>query len=212
MNWGQIQAVVKQYLENEEPSFLANIPLHARLAEEDIYRKVQLPMTKETATSTLVIGDRFLSVPEDYVSAYSLAVITPTYDYLLPKDEAFLNEAYPDPTQVGKPRFYAVRNETDLLLAPTPGENYEVEMHYFKKPPSISLNNDPDNTNWLSENGENALIFGIIMHGYIYEKGDQDVIQAYGKQFEVAITDLKLIVEGRQRKDTYRMPDQRMPT
>jgi hypothetical protein len=51
-----------------------------------------------------------------------------------------------------------------------------------------------------------------IYHGYIYEKGDQDVIAAYSKQFETAIADLKLIAEGRQRKDTYRAPDQRMPT
>lgn len=212
MNWGQIKAVVQQYLENREDTFVANLPLYARLAEEDIYRKVQLPVTRDTATSTLVPSDRFLTLPPDAVSIYSLAVTTPIYAYLLPKDEAFLNEAFPDPLMAGMPRFYAFRNEKDLLLAPAPDDYYEVEMHYHKKLPSISLNDLATNTNWLSENGENALIFGIVMHGYIYEKGDQDVIQAYGKQFEVALTDLKTIVEGRQRKDTYRTPDQRMPT
>lgn len=212
MNWGEIKTAVKRYLENEEASFIAHLPLHARLAEEDIYRKVQLAVTRETATSTLTPEDRFLLMPPDAVSIYSLALTTPNYSYLLPKDEAFLNEAYPDPTAFGIPRFYAFRDERDLLLAPPPAAAYAVEMHYFKKPVSISLNDDDNNTNWLSQHGENALIFGIVMHGYIYEKGDQDVIQMYAKQFETALTDLKMIAEGRQKKDTYRAPDQRMPT
>ena len=181
MNWGELKALASQYLENEEASFLANLPLHARLAEEDIYRKVQLADIRETATATLTADDRFLSLPSDALAIYSLAVKTPTYVYLLPKDEAFLNEAYPDPSVSGVPRFYAFRDATDLLLAPKPDDYYAVEMHYMRKPQSISLNDDDDNTNWLSQNGENALLFGMLMHGYIYEKGDQDVIQAYGK-------------------------------
>jgi hypothetical protein len=211
MNWGQIKAVVKQYLENEEQSFIDNLPLFGRLCEEDIYRKVQLPVAKDTATSTLTADDRFLTIPPDAISVYSLALLDP-YRFLLPKDEAFLNEAYPDPTETGEPRFYAVRDETELLLAPPPADYYDVEMHYFKKPVSITKDNNDANTSWLGDNAENALVFGIIMHGYIYEKGDQDVIQMYAKQFETALADLKVIVEGRQRKDTYRTPDQRMPT
>ena len=105
-----------------------------------------------------------------------------------------------------------MRDETDMLLAPTPDQNYGVQVHYFRKPVSISLGNNDLNSNWLSENAENALIFGTIYHGYIYEKGDQDVIAAYKTQFETAIADLKLITEGRQKKDTYRNPDQRLPT
>lgn len=212
MNWGEIKAAVRRYLENEEPTFLGNLSLFGRLAEEEIYRKVQFQVNKETATATLTPLDRFLTVPTDAISIYSLAVTTPIYSYLLPKDEAFLNEAYPNPTVTGMPRFYAYRNETDLLLAPTPGDFYDVEMHYFKKPVSISYLDLDTNTNWLSENGENALIFGVILQGYIYEKGDQDVIGAYTKQFETALSDLKTITEGRRKKDSYRTPDQRIPT
>jgi hypothetical protein len=214
MNWGEIKAAVKGYLENEETSFVANLPLFAHLAEEDIYRKVQLQFTKDTAVTQTTAGDNLLYLPGNAVSVYTLRLSGPVFATLLAKDEAFLNEIYPDATDVGTPRFYAYRNETDLLLAPTPDDYYNVEMHYFRKPPSITSGSpNPDAySNWLSQNGENALLFGILMHGYIYEKGDQDVIQMYGKQFEVAVQDLKLIAEGRQKKDTYRTPDQRMPT
>ena len=212
MNWGEIKAVVRQYLENEEPTFLANLPMFANLAEEDIYRKVQLAVTRDTAITTLTATDPLLTMPSDTVSIYSLAMTSPVHVFLLPKDEAFLHEAFPDPTLMGVPRFYAYHDERRLRLAPTPGDFYDVEINYFKKPLSISNNDDDANTNWLSENGGSVLIFGIILHGYIYEKGDQDVIQAYTKQFETALTDLKMIAEGRQKKDTYRLPDQRVPT
>jgi hypothetical protein len=211
MNWGEIKTAVKNYLENEEVTFLSNFPLYARLAEEDIYRKLQLQATKDTARTELMAGDYILSTPDDMISVYSLAVTSPEFSFLLPKDISFLREAYPDPNMVNVPRFYAFRDEKNLLLAPTPDDSYTVEMHYYKKLPSIGAGDNPANTNWLSENGENALIFGVIYHGYIYEKGDQDVIAAYSKQFESAIADLKLIVEGRQQKDTYRTPDQRVP-
>ena len=80
------------------------------------------------------------------------------------------------------------------------------------EPPSIGLNDVATNTNWLSTYGENALLFGILYHGYINEKGDQDVITAYKGQFDKAVADLKTIAEGRQQKDTYRTSDMRVPT
>ena len=45
MNWGEIKAQVQQYLENRETSFVNSLTLYARLAEEDIYRQVQLAAT-----------------------------------------------------------------------------------------------------------------------------------------------------------------------
>ena len=214
MNWGQIKQAVRDYLENNETTFTGHFADFARLAEEDIYRKLQLQYTKQTADTTMIADDPFLSVPSDALSVYSLASIDPTtgeYNFLLPKDQAYLREAYPDPAETGSPRFYAYRNDQLFLIAPTPNVNYQMEIHYYLKPQSISINDEDTNDNWLSRNGENALIFGIIMHGYIYEKGDQDVVGLYKSQFETAINDLKLITEGRQRKDVYRQPDQRIP-
>jgi hypothetical protein len=212
MNWGQIKTTVTQYLENEETTFTGNMALYARLAEEDIYRKVQLPASRATAFTQVISGDRFLTQPIDCLSVYSLFItVSGESRELLPKDPAFLREAYPTSTP-GVPRFYATHDNDSFVVAPIPDNTYQIEANYFIKLPSISAGDVATNTTWLSQNAENALLFGIIMHGYIFEKGDQDVIQSYGKQFEQAIADLKMIVEGRQQKNTYRAPDQRVPT
>jgi hypothetical protein len=212
MNWGELKTAATAYLEAGSTQYTVNMPLYARLAEEDIYRQVQLPVSRATAYTQMIAGDRFLTQPIDCLSVYSLNVtIDGEIRMLLPKDPAFLREAYPMDEQ-GEPRFYAIHDNDSFALAPIPDDFYRVEANYFIKLPSISAGDIATNTTWLSQNGENALLFGLIYHGYIFEKGDQDVIQLYKGQFDKGIADLKLIVEGRQKKDTYRTPDQRIPT
>lgn len=209
MNWATLKSTVQQYLENSEATFVANLGLYARLAEEDIYRQAQLQVAKRLSTSATSIGDRFITPPLDTLSVYSLSVTEPVtgdYQLLLPKELAFMKECYPDPNERGMPRFYGWRDENSLMIAPNPDKVYVMEMHSFQKPVSISNNDDGTNETWLSKYGENALLFGMLYHGYINEKGDQDVITAYKGQFDKAVQDLKVIAEGRQRTDNYRIP------
>ncbi len=212
MNWSELKEAVQSYLEAGSAPFIANFPLMCRLAEEDIYREVQMPMVRKTAWTTMQIGSRYLAIPTDWLSCYSLnVVIDNEYNYLLEKEPDFLKEAFPTGQQ-GIPRFYSIFDQDSLLVAPPPSGAFTVEMNYFCKPTSLSANDDPTATNWLSLNGENALLFGMLYHGYLFEKGDQDVIAGYKEQFAKAIANLKTIAEGRNRKDTYRTPDARIQT
>lgn len=210
MNYADLKDAVKAYLECDEQTFNDQFDRFVELAEEDIYRKAQLPDLRKNATSYFVSGDQYLSTPDDYLSPYSLAVIsTGTYYFLLPKDVSFIRESFPTPTATGRPRYYSQFDEDNFIVAPTPDNTYQVELHYFYKPEPLSETNP---TTWLSEFAENAILFGTVYHGYIFLKGDQDVITAYKMQFDKAIDDLKTIAEGRVRKDTYRQPDARKPT
>lgn len=213
MNWGELKEAVLTYLEAGSADFITNLEdgLFCRLAEEDIYREIQLPMVRKTAWTNLIQGNRFLAIPSDWLATYSLNVlIANEYQFLLEKEPDFLKEAFPT-GQEGIPRYYSIFDDTSLIVAPPPSGNYQVEMNYYCKPTSLSAGDD-DGENWLSQNGENALLFGMLYHGYVFEKGDQDVITAYKEQFAKAIANLKTIAEGRNRKDTYRTPDGRIQT
>lgn len=213
MKWGELKTAASEYLEAGSAKYTKNLPLFARLAEEDIYREVQLPVTRHTAWTTTIPQDRFLSLPTDWLSPYSIAItINGEYRHLESKEPSYLREAFPDPTEYGIPRYYGVFDEKTFVLAPTPITNFPIEMDYFQKIVSISKDDNNDNETWLSINGENAILFGIIYHGYVFEKGDQDVITSYKEQFAKAVGNLKTIAEGRQKKDTRRMPDQRIQT
>jgi len=211
MTKSELYTLLQEYLENEETSFSTNRDLFVRLAEEDIFRQVQLPDLRKNSTSTFTASSPYLGTPSDYLAPYSMAVVVSgTYTFLVSKDVSFIREAFPSPTTTGTPRFFAQFDDDSFIIGPTPASNYTVELHYFYKPESLSEMDDDDET-WLSANAENALLFGALMHGYIYMKGDQDVIAGYTSQFQKAIADLKIIAEGRVKKDSYRQSDKRIP-
>ena len=155
MNYVQLYQAIQDYSENTEQLFVNNISRFVQEAEERIYNSVQLPSLRKNVTGTLTSGNQYLSLPNDYLASYSVAVIDADnrYNYLLNKDVNFLREAYPtvlysgsayQGTPGGTPKYYALfgsqytnANELSYILAPTPDANYAVELHYFYYPVSI---------------------------------------------------------------------------
>lgn len=203
MNYTSLTTLLEQYLENEEASYIANIPLFIRLCEEDVYRTVKLQAAGLNVTSTFAANSPYLGLPSGYLSPNSMAVVVgANYQYLLLKDVDFMREAFPDPTATGTPRYYAQFDDVSFIVGPTPPGNYTVELHYFGQPESITTT--LTGTTWLGDNAENAILFGSLMHGYIYMKGDQDVMVSYKGQFDKAINDLKTVIEAGSRMEDYR--------
>ena len=179
-----------------------------RQAEQRIYYDVQIPVLKKNVTGNLSNGNRYLSTPTDYLATYSIAVNNNgVYEYLLPKEVAFIREAYPDVNATGVPRYYALFDNDTIILGPTPNANFEVELHYLYEPQSIV---DATSGTWLSENAENALLYGCLFEAYTYLKGEQDLISLYSTRYKEALESLKIIGEGRNRSDTYRNSEPRI--
>ena len=140
MNYEQLYNNIQAYAENTEQLFVASIPVFIQEAEDRIYNSVNLPSLRKNVYGTITANNAYLSLPDDWLANYSLAVIDSTgqYNYLLNKDVNFLREAYPTTTATGLPKYYALFgsqlsniNELTYILAPTPDSNYTVEMHYF---------------------------------------------------------------------------------
>ena len=150
MNYIQLASAIQEYTQNYETDFIANIPVFVEQAELRIYNTVQIPSLRRNVTGTATIHNKYLSAPNDYLSTFSMAVIDPVtneYEYLLNKDVNFLRQAYPNPNDEGKPKYYAIfgpqsNNLTELsfIMAPTPDTNYVVELHYYYYPTSIVQN------------------------------------------------------------------------
>jgi hypothetical protein len=146
MNYSELNQAIQNYAENTESLFVQNIPTFVKEAERRIFNSVQLPSLRKNVTGTMTSGNKYLSLPDDWLSTYSIAVIdaTDNYFYLLNKDVNYIREAYPNSTTTGQPKYYAVfgprsgePNELTLILGPTPNASYSSELHYFYYPTSI---------------------------------------------------------------------------
>ena len=148
MNYTELSANVQDIVENTFTD--AQMAMLVKQAEQKIYNTVQIANLRKNVYGQLTTDNKYLSAPTDFLSVYSLAVITNgdtstgTYAYLLNKDVNFIREAYPAPNSKGVPKHYAIfgprsdlETELSFIVGPTPDSAYYVELHYYYYPESI---------------------------------------------------------------------------
>ena len=203
MNYSQLSTLIQEYCESTEQSFVANIPTFVQLAEERIYNSVQIPAIRKNSTATMTIGNKYMSLPSDWLSTFSLAVFNPSnneYTYLLNKDVNYIRQAYPDADDLGRPEYYAIWDDSTMILGPAPDIAYTAELHYYYYPVSI-VNYG---TSWLGDNFETVLLYGSLREAYTYLKGEQDMMNYYEQKYQESLGLLKRLGDGLDRQDAYR--------
>ena len=207
MNYTQLVQSIQDYTQNEETSFVSNIPNFVQQAEERINRSIMLPELRKNATASTTADNKYLARPSDFLAVFSLAVIDGDgdYTYLLDKDVNFIREAYPSASTTGLPLYYSqfdgdsTGTEGNFILGPTPDDDYDVELHYYYDPESIVT----AGTSWYGDNAEAALLYGSLIEAYTYMKGENDLVGLYTQRYNEAMGQLTG-VDIRSDRDDYR--------
>ena len=214
MTYTELVANIKSYTENYETEFAASIPVFVTQAETRIYNSVQIPPLRKNVTGIVSSSNKYLSCPLDFLSVFSFAVIDADgrFEYLLNKDVNFMRAAYPNPSTTGVPQYYAlfgptvassvISDELSFIVAPTPDAQYDVELHYYYYPESITV--AADGRTWLGDNYDPVLLYGALVEAYTYMKGEQDMMLYYQKKFDDALMQLNRLGTGLERGDAYR--------
>jgi hypothetical protein len=229
VTYNELFIAVKNYLQNDFPTNTwtdvagtgvtssdgtDQINLFITQAEERIYNTVQIPALRKNVTGVTTGGNKYLSCPTDFLSVFSMAVIdgSGNYEYLLNKDVNFLRASYPNPSTSGIPKYYAlfgptvvsntITDELSFILAPTPDAIYNVELHYYYYPESITV--AADGRTWLGDSYSPVLLYGTLIEAYIFLKGEQDLIAVYEKKYQDALGQLNRLGTGLERGDAYR--------
>ncbi len=218
MNYTELSANVQDIVENTFTN--DQMAMLVKQAEQKIYNTVQIANLRKNVYGQLTADNQYLSAPTDFLSVYSLAVITNgntstgTYAYLLNKDVNFIREAYPAPNSKGVPKHYAIfgpqsnlETELSFIVGPTPDSAYYVELHYYYYPESIVT----AGTTWLGDNFDSALLNGTVLEAVRFLKAEQDQFAANGEMYTQALALLKNLGDGKQRMDAYRDGQVRNP-
>lgn len=154
---------------------------------------IELPAYVKTATISILANTPLVSLAAvtGFISVDDLTV--PGYGILEQKDTGFIREAYPDDTETGPPRYFAMQNNLQILLGPVPDINYTANLEYFGKWPSLvdlgQSNVTAGQETFISANFETALLSMCMYYANLWMK-DKDGAAMY---YQEALAGLGLI-------------------
>jgi len=203
--YDQLKQAIQDYTENSETSFVTNLPLFIRAAEERILKNVQLDLFRRNQTAALTQANPYLNCPSDFLAPFSLSyTLNNEKTFVEFKDVSFVQTYSPNATTQGLPKYYAQFDVDNFIVGPTPNANLDVDLHYLYRPTSITAGAG-GGTTWISTNGELALLYGSLVEAYIFMKGEADVMQQYNQRFGEAMIGLKMLGEAKETTQEYRV-------
>jgi hypothetical protein len=198
-----LKTAIQDYQETSETTFVNNLPVFIKEAEERILKNIELPVFRKNVTGTAAADNTYLATPTDFLAPYSLAVISSSeYEYLLFKHVTFIRSYTPNPATTGTPKYYALFDDNTFILAPTPSTNFTFELHYKFRPTSLTAGAG-SGTTWLSENAPDALLYGALVEAATFLKTPEEAAR-YDQRFAQAVAALKDLGEGYGARDEYR--------
>jgi hypothetical protein len=200
-----LQTDIRNYTEVGDNVFTADIlkPIIIN-GENKIYREVDSDTDRFYATSSLIIGNRYVTIPSDlrFIRYVQLTDSNGNQFYLEQRDTSFMAEYYttPDTSAVDIPKYFANWDEDYWVVAPTPDKTYAITLAYNKEPESIT---SATAGTYLSNKYQDLLLYACLVNAYGYLKGPQDMIQYYNQAYEKALMSYAIEQQGRRRRDEY---------
>ena len=207
----ELKTAIQNYTDNSETTFVATLDTFIKTAEDRIFKSVDLELFRKNATASMTSGNEFLAKPTDYLASFSMSITnSSSKEFLLHKDVHFIQEFNPNSSTTGVPKYYAIFDNDNFVVSPTPNAAYSTELHYYFRPTSLTAGSD-SGTTWLSTNAPNTLLYGCLFEAYVFMKGEQDVLAMYDKRFAESLSRLKDYGEARENTDSYRrgLPDRK---
>jgi hypothetical protein len=202
--YAELKTAIQDYTENTETTFVNNLDVFIKNTEERILKIAQLEVFRKNQTGNMTLGNQYLALPSDYLAPFSLSFTSNgNKEFVFFKDVNFVQSFNPNNSSTGAPRYYAQFDIENFILGPTPDAAYDVELHYFYRPASLTSVGD-SGTTWLSTNASVALLYGSLIEAYTFMKGEADLVQNYTQRFTEALSRVKNFGESQEVTDAYR--------
>jgi len=162
-----VQAIVDMV--EDDSTELANfLPTAIALAEDLLFKEIDLPDLEIKSTGSLVIGSSTLTKPTGYEFANYITITVGSNKYFLKKRlEDYLTNYWPNESTTGVPKYYADSSSTQFKLAPTPDATYAYEIKYTSKPTKLSTSNQ---TNYFVTSCADMLYFATLVEVALFMK------------------------------------------
>jgi len=211
-----LQDDIKSYTEVDSTVFTeAVLNRFIQNAEERIFRSFDADMERHYATSTTIIGNRYVTIPSDLrvIRYVQLKDSSGNQVYLEQRDPSYIATYYDTPGTASStlPKYYANWDENYWVIAPTPNAAYEITLAYNKNPVSLTDATKSTTGTYLSNKYQDLLLYASLVNAYAYLKGPQDMLQYYGAAYKEALETYATEQIGRRRRNEYQDGVIRLP-
>lgn len=203
MTYNELVTNIRNYTEVGANVFTNSvIDTFITMAENQILREIDLDVFKFESSGSLTSGNKFLTTPTDILThRYLMVTVDGKQVFLDFRDTSFMKEYWADGSATGIPKYYSVWDQNTFYIAPTPNQNYAVELGYIYRPAQLSSSNP---TTWISTNAPEALLYACLVQAYSYTKGPEAMMAYFRQSYKEAMQGLGLEQQGRRRRDEYR--------
>lgn len=188
--------------ENSSTEFLNYIPYMVNKAEERLVKDLD-DYGLVTYTSVAVsAGEPILTLPAGtrVVKNFNIVSNGSRINILLRTDE-YINDYWPVITSVGEPRYYAKRNNSTVLIAPTPASTYDGTVVHINRPVTLT---SATPTNYYTDYCYDLLFAASMIEAMMYQK-DFNGINSFTQRY-MALLDLQRNQARRTRRDDLQTP------
>lgn len=201
MTYDSLTTMVLQYLERSDPAVVEAIPTFITLCEFEIAQEIKTLGQLTVADFTLTPSNPVVAKPARWRKTVSMtANVDGSAQPIYVRKLEYLRNYWPNDTQTDVPKYYADTDYEHWYFAPTPSEAFEVQVLYYERISPLSSSNQ---TNWLTQNAPNAMLYGTLLQAMPFLKNDSRAI--FQQKYTEAINALKT-------EDTLRIADRQAVT
>ena len=188
LTYDSLVSTTLQYLERNDPATIEQIPTFITMCEFEIAQQIKTLGQLQVVESVMLEGNPVIPKPARWRKTVSFNVVTdgsrnPVY---LRKYE-YIKAYAPDASVTGLPLYYGDYVYDHWIVGPTPDQDYAFEVLFYERLSPLSSENQ---TNWLTQNAPNAMLFGTLLQAMPFLKNDQRTI--FEQKYQVALQALKV--------------------
>jgi len=183
MTYDSLVLNVQQFMERNDPDFIAQIPNLIALAESNIAAELKTFLQLTVVETTLATNQVVLAKPARWRKTVSMKV---NGQPMLIRSQDYVAQ-YQSESSNGKPLYYADYDYTNWAFAPKPDATYPVEIIYYSEIQPLDAQNQQ---NLFTAIAPQAMLYGTLVQAQGYLKA-LDKLPMWKGYYTEAIAALK---------------------
>lgn len=185
LTYDSLITTVEQWLERKDTAVVNQIPTFITLCEFEVAQQIKTLGQIEVAQGTFLANNPVVPKPARWRKTVSMSVGVTKSPMFVRKYEYLTN--YAAQSTPDTPLYYGDYDYDNWFITPAPVADTQFEALVYQRIPPLSSANQ---TNWITNNAPNVMIYGTLLQAMPFLKNDARVA-TFKAQYDAAMAALK---------------------